>query len=81
MQPQNCPVDGNCMDSSIIYKATINKEDGMVNTYTGLTCNDFKIRRASHKYSLNNIDANQTILSSYPHDLNKKRVIMIWNGR
>ena len=73
-QPQNCPVDGNCLDTSIIYKATVNEQNGKVNTYTGLTCNDFKTRWGSHKHSFNNIDANQTTLSSHLHELNRKKV-------
>ena len=73
-QSQNCPVNGKCLDSSVIYRATINEDNGKVNTYTGLTCNDFKTRWGAHKHSFNNIDANQTTLSSYLHELKRKKV-------
>jgi hypothetical protein len=73
-QSQNCPVNGKCLDSSIIYRATINEDSGKVNTYTGLTCNDFKTRWGAHKHSFNNIQANQTTLSSYLHELKRKKV-------
>ena len=63
-----------CLDSSIIYRATVNEEDGGVNTYTGLTCNELKTRWGAHKHSFNNLDANQTTLSSYLHELNRKKV-------
>ena len=73
-ESQACPVNGKCLDSSIIYRATINEENGKVNTYTGLTCNEFKTRWAAHKHSFKNADANQTTLSSHLHELNKKNV-------
>ena len=71
---ENCPVDGKCLDSSIIYRATINEDGGKINTYTGLTCNEFKTRWGAHKHSFNNSDANQTTLSSYIHELKSKNV-------
>ena len=52
----------------------MNEEDGRVNTYTGLTCNEFKTRWGAHKHSFNNLDANQTTLSSYLHELKRKKV-------
>ena len=67
-------MNGKCLDSRVIYRATINDENGKVNTYTGLTCNEFKTRWGPHKNSFNNIDANQTTLSTYLHELNKKQV-------
>ena len=41
---QVCPVGRKCLDSSIIYRATVNEEDGRVNIYTVLTCNEFRTR-------------------------------------
>jgi hypothetical protein len=51
---QGCPVGGKCLDTSIIYRATVNEN----NTYTGLTCNNFKARWVAHKHSFNNTEAN-----------------------
>ena len=50
------------------------KVDIKVNTYTGLTCNEFKTRWGAHKHSFNNADANQTTLSTYLHELMKKDI-------
>ena len=71
---QECPVGGKCLDTSIIYRATVNEDSGKINTYTGLTCNDFKARWGAHKHSFNNTGANQTTLSSYLHELNRKNM-------
>ena len=73
-QKNECPVGGKCLDTGIIYRATVKEENGKVNTYTGLTCNEFKTRWGSHKHSFKNIDANQTTLSSHLHELNSKPV-------
>ena len=64
--------DGNCQEKSVIYRTTLNEENGTINTYTGLTCNDFKTRWHAHKNSFNNIDAKQTTLSRYIHELKEK---------
>ena len=70
---QICPVDNKCLAESIIYRATITEENGTVNTYTGLTCNDFKTRWGAHKHTFKNIEANQTTLSNFIHDLKNKK--------
>ena len=46
----NCKAD-------LVYRATVNDEDGKVIIYTGLTCNEFKTRGA-HKHSINNLELN-----------------------
>jgi hypothetical protein len=56
------------------FRATINEDKGKVNSYTGLTFNDFKTRWGVHKHSFNSIGANQTTLSSYIHELKRKKV-------
>ena len=73
-QKQECPVGGKCLDTSIIYRATVNEDSGKTNTYTGLTCNTFKARWGAHKHSFNNTEANQTTLSSYLHELKRKNL-------
>ena len=69
-----CPVNGNCQEKSVIYRTTLNEENSTVNTYTGLTCNDFKTRWHAHKHSFENRDAKQTTLSSYKHALKDKGI-------
>ena len=41
-QKQECPVSGKCLDTNSIYRAIVNEDNEKTNTYTGLTCNDFK---------------------------------------
>jgi hypothetical protein len=69
-----CPVEGKCLTENVIYKATVTENDNTVNTYTGLTSNTFKARLGSHKHSFKHIDANQTTLSNYIHELIKKNI-------
>ena len=69
-----CPVDGKCLSESVIYRATLTEENGTINTYVGLTCNTFKTRWNAHNHSFNNSEANQTTLSSYIHEIKKKKI-------
>ena len=69
-----CPVDRKCLSESVIYRTTVTEESGVVNTYIGLTCNDFKTRWNAHNHSFNNSNANQTALSTYIHDLKNKQI-------
>ena len=51
-QPPNCPLDGNCLKSAVIYQATVATEDNRpAETYVGLTENSFKTRYSNHKSS------------------------------
>ena len=60
-----CPLNGNCLESNIIYRADI-KSNGEERTYLGSTGNSFKTRYALHKASLKNeAHKNPTTLSSY----------------
>ena len=44
-QKQNCPLNGNCLQSSVIYQATVKRLDtNTTETYIGLTENEFKTR-------------------------------------
>ena len=72
-QKNECPVSGKCLEKSIIYRASETRTMGKP-TYTGLTCNDFKSRWVAHKNSFNNIEANQTTLSSFLNKLKSKTV-------
>ena len=55
--PEDCPMAGNCLISSVVYQATVTTEDNRpAQTYVGLTENSFKARFANHKSSFNNPD-------------------------
>ena len=51
-QKNTCPLDGNCLQSSVIYQATVTRKDNnTTETYIGLTENDFKTRYINHTAS------------------------------
>ena len=57
----NCPMEGNCLTSSLVYKATVNQE-----TYIGMTGGQFKTRYNSHKASFRHRNKeSETTLSKY----------------
>ena len=72
-QKNECPVGGKCLEKSIISRATETRTMGKT-TYTGLICNEFNSRWGAHKNSFNNIEANQTTLSSYLNKVKSKTV-------
>ena len=51
-QKVTCPLNGNCLQSSVIYQATVTRNDNNTSeTYIGLTENDFKTRYRNHTTS------------------------------
>ena len=51
-EPANCPLNGNCLKSSVIYQATVATNDNKPSqTYFGLTENYFKTRFTNHRNS------------------------------
>ena len=46
-----CPVKGKCLQSGVIYQATVTREDDRVDTYIGLSEPSFKDRFRNHKSS------------------------------
>ncbi len=47
---QDCPVNGPCLNESVIYQATVKTDNGEPEqTYVGLTANSFKTRYAHTK--------------------------------
>ena len=71
-QPTKCPLDGNCLSSFIIYKATVSLEKEQV-AYIGLTSTTFKKRYNNHNKSFNHEKyENETELSKYVWKLRKK---------
>jgi len=64
-----CPLNNNCLKSSLIYQATVTTDNGHKSTYVGLTENSFKTRYTNHKASFNHSSKrNSTELSK-----------LIWN--
>ncbi|KAJ8033377.1 hypothetical protein HOLleu_23596 [Holothuria leucospilota] len=62
---QDCPLDGKCKATSIVYQATV-KSDNYEETYVGLTEGNFKLRLANHQQSFNKERyRNQTELSKH----------------
>ena len=52
-QKNACPLDGNCLQPSVVYQATVKRKDNNTReTYIGLTENDFKTRYRNHTASL-----------------------------
>ena len=65
---RTCPLDNNCLKSSIVYKATITTEEEPEDKkyYIGIAKTTFKTRFGNHKQSLNNEHyRNSTSLSRY----------------
>ena len=64
---QICPMDGECRNNAIIYKATVTTNDeNETKEYIGSTETEFKLRYANHKTSFNNpLRKNATALSQY----------------
>ena len=63
----NCPLDGKCLSSEIIYQATVTREDNNnQETYIGLTETSFKLRYNNHTNSFRNSNKrHSTTLSQY----------------
>ena len=61
-----CPLDGNCLVDSLVYKAEVIDENENSMTYTGLTSNTFKQRYYGHRHSFKNRSSeHSTTLSSH----------------
>ena len=62
----DCPLNGGCQTSSVIYKCIVNAPNVPAKTYIGLTEKEFKTRWNNHKQSFNNNEyKNSTSLSSH----------------
>ena len=48
-----CPLNGECLTRSVVYRADIEDEDNNIQTYTGLTSRAFKSRFYEHRNSIN----------------------------
>ena len=51
-KPANCPLNGNCLKSSVIYQPTVTTNDNKPpHSYIGLTGDSFKTRFTNHRNS------------------------------
>ena len=76
-QPTKCPLDGNCLSSCIIYKATVSFEKEQV-AYIELTRTIFKKRYNNHSKSFNHKKyENETELSKYVWKWKKKNSVLL----
>ena len=65
-----CPLQGNCLVNSVIYKAEVSDSNQNLQTYTGLTGGFFKNRYYGHRQSFNNRELeNSTTLSAHIWEL------------
>jgi hypothetical protein len=46
-----CPIPGKCLTEGVVYQALVKREDGVTDSYVGLTENSFKDRWTKHKSS------------------------------
>ena len=63
-----CPMQGNCLQANVVYKADITTTDNNeTKTYIGVTANDFMTGFRNHTKSINNNKKyqNETELSKY----------------
>ena len=73
--PTECPLSGACQTASLVYEATVTREDNQhKETYTGLTERTFKIRLGEHKYDFRHEKDRTTTLSSYIWKLKKQGI-------
>ena len=72
----DCPLDGHCLTSNIVYQATVTRQDtGTDCTYIGLCTTDFKARYRNHKTSFTHIDKqHQTELSKHIWQLKSNNI-------
>ena len=62
----NCPVVGKCLNKGVVYQAAVDRADGVVDTYIGMTANTFKERWTAHKSNFRTRNPkNATCLSRY----------------
>ena len=66
-----CPLEGNCLASSLVYQATVTVQGKKEETYIGLTAGTFKTRYNNHKSDFR-LKRNSTELSKYVWSLQDK---------
>ena len=75
-QKNTCPLNGNCLQSSVIYQATVKRNDNNTSeTYIGLTENAFKTRYRNHTASFRHTKhRNSTELSKHVWSLKDNNI-------
>ena len=69
----DCPLEGKCLETEIVYQATASSTDGSTKFYTGLTEPKFKLRFNNHKKSLTHEKySHETTLSTHVWDKKKE---------
>ena len=68
----DCPLNGKCLQESVLYKATVKDDKMNIETYVGITSGPFKERFNCHKSSFKlPYKASSTTLSGHIWDLKK----------
>ena len=69
-----CPMNGRCGRSNVVYQATVTSDDGDVQHYVGVAAL-FKARYRGHRLSINNPDyKNATTLSKHIWKLKEEKI-------
>ena len=72
-QPQECPLNGNCLTECVVYKATVSSANNPNRIYYGLTEGAFKTHFNAHKRSFRTESCRkETELSKYIWELKDK---------
>ena len=73
-EKSSCPLKEKCKGKKVIYKVTLEQEDGTTKTYIGSTSTSFKKRHAVHLHSFDHPEKTniQTSLSNYIHELENR---------
>ena len=76
----NCPLNGNCLQQAVVYRADVTPEQGEPMYYVGLTEPPFKGRWADHKSSFRNVQyKSKSKLSAFVWDLREKNINSVIN--
>lgn len=74
---ENCPIEGNCRQKSVIYKCTVTAPNEPQQVYIGLTEGEIKNRISTHKSTFRAEKyADKTTLAQYVWKLKKKHNVM-----
>ena len=79
IESTECPLNNNCLTKSVVYKAEVTDDTGVIRDYIGMTSNTFKKRFYNHKTSFKDTSyIKSTELSKHIWNLkNKKRTFNI----
>ena len=72
---EDCPLNGNCRVTNVIYKCTASIPNKPDKVYIGLTEGPFKTRHANHKASFKTKKYSKTTLSAYVWEMKEKEKI------